>query len=108
MRHFLIAVLCLNLMGCTAETSRSWSQPFTAPQYGMSKESLIDALGKPQLIETYKKRDNTLVVFYLYMRPGGTAYAKFPVCLINDQVAGWGKTYYEDHITEDMTKIRTR
>ena len=38
---------------------------FCRPQYGMTKLQLLDLLGKPEVIEIYKKSDQTSLVLYL-------------------------------------------
>jgi len=105
MRKFIIIGLCLSLIGC-AETSSLNTKPFTDPQYGMTKAQMIALLGKPESIQIYKKTDETRVEFYIYARQYQSSQEKVPICLINNKIVGWGKTYYEDHIDQDDIRIK--
>lgn len=104
MRNLLIIGLCLSLIGC-ASTPKLVEKPFVEPQYGMTKPQMLDLLGKPDSIEIYKKTDLTRVEFYIYHRDQ-SSQEKVPVCLINEKIVGWGKSFYEDHVSTDDTRIR--
>jgi len=105
MRNFLIFGMLFCLIGC-APTSRQIIKPFVEPQYGMTKQQMIDLIGTPDSIEIYKKTDLTKVEFYIYHRDYQSSQLKVPVCLINNKVVGWGKSYYEDHVSPDDTRIK--
>jgi hypothetical protein len=105
MKNFLIMVLCLSLTGCASSTSQI-VKPYTEPQYGMTKMQMLDLLGKPDSIEIYKKSDLSRVEYYIYIRQYEPTLEKVPVCLINNKVAGWGKSYYEDHVSPDDIRIK--
>jgi hypothetical protein len=105
MRNFLIIGLCLSLLGCATSSERI-VKPFVEPQYGMTKLQMIDLLGKPDSIEIYKKSDQTRVEFYIYVRKYGSSQDKVPVCLIEQKIVGWGKTFYEDHVSTDDIRIK--
>ena len=105
MRNFLIIVLCLNLIGC-ATSAENQVKPFSEPQYGMTKDQMIHLLGKPDSIEIYKKSDNTRVEYYIYVKDYQSSQEKVPICLINNRIAGWGKAYYEDHVSQDDIRIK--
>ena len=105
MKVFLIIGLCLGLIGC-ANTSNLIEKPFTEPQYGMTKLQMIDLLGKPESVEIYKKSDDSRVEYYIYVRDYGPPEDNVPVCVINNKVVGWGKTYYEDHVSGDDIRIK--
>jgi hypothetical protein len=81
-------------------------KPFVEPQYGMTKLQMIDLLGTPDSIEVYKKSDQTRVEYYIYHREYGSTQEKVPVCLINNKIVGWGKTFYEDHVSTDDIRIK--
>jgi hypothetical protein len=103
MRGFLIIGLFLSLIGCAGPNKLV--KPFVEPQYGMTKLQMLDLLGKPDSIEIYKKSDETRVEYYIYHR-NPSSETKVPVCLINGKIVGWGKTYYEDHVSPDDTRIK--
>ena len=105
MRNFLIIGLCLGLIGC-AHGADQIKKPFSEPQYGMTKIQMFDLLGKPERIEIYKKTDLSRVEYYFYTRSAGSAQEDVPVCLINNRIAGWGRSYYEDHVSQDDIRIR--
>jgi hypothetical protein len=105
MRGFLIIGLCLNFVGC-ASGPKLVEKPFVTPQYGMTKPEMLDLLGKPDAIEIYKKTDLTRVEFYIYHRSYQSSQTKVPVCLIDNKIVGWGKSFYEDHISADDVRIK--
>ena len=105
MRKFLIIGLCLGLIGC-AHTSNKTVNPYAQPEYGMTKMQMLDLMGKPETIEIYKKSDLTRVEYYIYTRKYQSSQARIPVCLINNRVVGWGKTYYEDHVSQYDIRIK--
>ena len=104
MKIFLIIALCLGLMGCAG--SNSQINPFAEPQFGQTKQQLVEMLGKPDTVEIYQKPDKTRIEFYVYTRQYQTSQVKVPVCLINNRVVGWGKSFYEDHISMEDTRIK--
>ena len=91
-------------MGCAA--SNYVYKPYVDPQYGLTKKQMIDLMGRPESIEVYKKTDETRVEFYIYVRRFQSSQLKVPVCLIDNKIVGWGKSYYEDHISADDVRIR--
>jgi len=93
------------LIGC-AHLSPKPTKPFVEPQYGMTKRALIDQLGNPESIEIYQKADQTKVEFYNYISRYESEETKVPICLINNKVVGWGKAFYQDHVSSDDVKIR--
>ena len=97
--------LCIILTGCATSRPQAHS-PFTQPQFGMTKKQLVDMFGLPDAIEIYQKPDKTRIEFDTYTREYESSEVKVPVCLINNRVAGWGKTYYEDHVSNDDTRIK--
>ena len=105
LERFLIISLLLGITGC-ASTSSQIVKPFVEPQFGMTKKQMFDLLGKPEAVEIYKKSDQTRVEFYTYIKPYGSSEEKIPVCVINNKVAGWGKAFYEDHVSQDDIRIR--
>ncbi len=111
MKKLLIIGLCLSMIGCAH--AKVIVKPFAEPQYGMTKLQMIDLLGTPDSIEIYKKTDLTRVEFYMYHRSHGSSdmnisadQEKVPVCLINNRIVGWGKSYYEDHVSADDIRIK--
>jgi len=98
-------------MGC-AHTSHQIRKPFIHPQFGMPKRQMVDMFGEPQTIEIYQKQDNTRMEVYTYfgtyssLANGSMPRAKVPVCLMNNKVIGWGKTFYEDHVRQDDIRIK--
>jgi len=105
MKNFFTFVLCLGLIGCAASRSIV-IKPFVDPQYGMTKSQMIDLLGTPQSIEIYKKTNLTRVEFYIYVRRYQSFHDNVPVCLINNKIVGWGKSYYADHVSPDDIRIK--
>jgi len=105
LKGVLITVLSLSLIGC-ATSSINIVKPFVEPQYGMNKLQMVDLLGKPKRIEIYKKSDQTRIEFYVYVRKYESSQEEVPVCLIDNKVAGWGKTFYEDHVSTDDVRIK--
>jgi len=103
-KNLLVLCLCLNLIGCATGQVLE-VKPFTEPQYGMTKAQMLDLLGKPDSIEIYKKPDNTRVEYYIFIR-NNDSQEKVPICLINNRIAGWGKSYYEDHVSQDDQRIK--
>ena len=104
MKNFLMVALCLSLMSCAAP--KIIIKPFVEPQYGMTKSEMFDLLGKPEKIEVYRKSDLSKEEFYFYVRLYQSTKDEVPVCLINGKIVGWGQSYYEDHVTDDDTRIR--
>ncbi|MBF0504134.1 MAG: DUF3192 domain-containing protein [Candidatus Omnitrophica bacterium] len=104
-KNFLTIALCLTLLGC-ADTANQVKKPFSQPQLGMTKQQLIAALGKPEAVEIYQKSDKTRVEFDIYLRTYQSFSQKVPVCLIDNKVVGWGKTFYEDHVSMEDTRIK--
>ena len=105
MKRFLILSLCLSLIGC-AYTSNKIVKPFVEPQYGMTKPQMVELLGRPEAIEIYQKPDKTRIEFYIYVRKFENSQEKVPVCVMDNKVVGWGKTFYEDHISDDDIRIK--
>jgi hypothetical protein len=95
----------LTLIGC-ASSPEKMVKPFDEPQYGMSKQQLIGMFGKPDSVEIYQKPDKTRIEFDTYIRVFQTSEEKVPVCLMDNKVVGWGRTFYEDHFSTDYIKIR--
>ena len=87
-------------------TLRQIVKPFVDPQYGMTKMQMFDLLGKPDSIEIYQKSNQTLMEFDIYHRQYESSQEKVPVCLINNKIVGWGKTFYEDHVSSDDIRIK--
>jgi len=106
MKSFLIVGLLFSLIGCAHTTSLVIEKPFVGPQFGMTKMQLIDLEGRPEKIEIYKKTDLTHVEFYIYQRQSQSSLEKVPVCLVDNKVVGWGKTFYEDHVSQDDIRLR--
>lgn len=104
-KYFFTIALCLNLLGC-ASSSIDIVKPYVEPQFGMTKQQMLDLLGKPESIEIYKELDLTKKEFYFYVKRYQSSQLKVPVCLINNKVVGWGKSYYEDHVNSDDLKIK--
>jgi len=105
MKNLLIIGLCLGFIGC-AHGADQIAKPFSEPQYGMTKMQMIDLLGKPKRIEIYKKTDLSRVEFDFYVRASGLGQEDVPVCLIANKIVGWGRSYYEDHVSQDDVRIR--
>jgi hypothetical protein len=105
MKLFLIG-LCLTFAGCTAALQEKEVKPFDQLQYGMAKLQMTDLLGKPDSVEIYKKSDQTRMEFYIYIAQYGATQERVPVCLIDNKVVGWGKTYYQDHLSTDDIRIK--
>ena len=80
-------------------------KPWVEPEYGMTKQQMFDLLGRPDSYEIYKKTDQTRVEYYFYLSNGASP-EKIPVCVIDKKVVGWGKTYYEDHVSGDDVRIK--
>jgi len=97
--------LFLFFMGC-AHLPENQVKPFVEPQYGMTKVQMINLLGRPDSIEIYKKSDELRLEFYIYVRKYQFSKDKVPICLINNKIVGWGKTFYEDHVSQDDTRIK--
>ena len=72
----------------------------------MTKMQMIDLLGKPDSIEIYKKTDLTRDRILYLCQDYQSSQEKVPVCLIDNKVVGWGKTFYEDHISPDDIRIK--
>ncbi|MBF0512280.1 MAG: DUF3192 domain-containing protein [Candidatus Omnitrophica bacterium] len=105
MRYLLILCLFLSLSAC-AHLPPQKSEDFTSLHYGMTKMQLIDLLGGPDTLEVYKKSDETKVEFYIYAKTLKSSKEPMPVCLIDNKVVGWGKSYYEDHVNPTDVRIR--
>jgi len=105
MKKFLIIGLCLSIIGC-AMNAALVEKPFVEPQYGMHKKQMLELLGKPESTEIYKKSDYTRMEVYVYVRKYGSSQETVPVCLIDNKIVGWGKTFYEDHISMDDTRVK--
>ena len=104
MKKIFIIGLVLSLMGCVHAYDQE--QPFSQPQFGMTKQQLIEASGKPDTIEIYQKPDKTRIEFYIYTKQYESSQTKVPVCLIDNKVVGWGKSFYEDHVSQNDTRIK--
>ena len=105
MKNLMIIGICLSLIGC-APSAGQIVKPYVEPQYGMTKMQMLDLLGKPESIEVYKKSDLTIVEYYIYVRKYQSSETKVPICLINKKIVGWGKSYYEDHVSSDDIRIK--
>ena len=102
LKYFLIAGLCFDLAGCASPPEK----PFVEPQYGMTKQQLVELLGEPETREIYEKSDKTRIEFYIYNRIFQSSLEKVPVCLVDNKVVGWGRTFYEDHVSTDLIRIK--
>lgn len=105
MKRFLLIGLCLSLIGC-ADTSNLIRKPFAPPEYGETRQQLIEQLGKPDSIEIYQKFNQQRVEFYMYVKDYESPGEKVPVCLIDNKVVGWGKTYYADHVSTQDIRLK--
>ena len=105
MKKLLIIGLCLGLLGC-AHLSKKQVIPFEELKFGMTKLQMTDLMGEPDAIEIYKKSDQTRMEFYIYPRKYQSSQIKVPVCLVDNRVVGWGKSYYEDHVSQDDIRIK--
>jgi len=105
MKRFLIITLCLSLLGC-ASMSNKQQKPFVEPQLGQTRQQLMDMIGKPQTIEIYQRPDKTRIAFYIYVRKYQSSQEKVPVCLIDNKVVGWGRAFYEDHVSMEDIRIK--
>ncbi|MBF0570700.1 MAG: DUF3192 domain-containing protein [Candidatus Omnitrophica bacterium] len=104
-RNFLIIGLCFSLTGC-AHTSNKAVKPFVDPQYGMTRQQMVELFGRPDTIEIYRKSDQTKEEFYIYVKKYQSSQINVPVCLVDNKVIGWGKTFYEDHVSSDEIRIK--
>ena len=104
MKKFLIVSLCISIIGCASGPIKQTGS-VDVLQYGMPKGQMVNSIGKPDSIEIYKKSDDSRVEFYIYGRTPDSK-DKVPVCLIDNKVVGWGKTFYEDHLTPELTRIK--
>ncbi len=72
---------------------------------GMKKKQITDLMGEPPERELYQERNETLVEFLIY--PNFSSYEeKTPIGFIDNKLAGWGKTFYEDHISADVKRLK--
>jgi len=101
MRNLIVIVFCLAFAGCVT-TQKS----FGDPQYGMTRVELVKTLGRPRAVEVYRKTDLTELAFYFYVKKYQSSETTVPVCLIDNKVVGWGRSFYEDHVGGDVTRIR--
>ena len=67
---------------------------------------MYELIGKPDSVEVYKKSDETMVEFDMYHRQYQSSQEKVPVCLVNNKVVGWGKTFYADHVNPDDVRMK--
>lgn len=105
-RSLISCYLIIGLSLCLAGCAGNMVKPFVNPQYGMTKQQMLELIGTPGSIEIYKKTDESRVEFYIYSRKYGSSQTIVPVCLINNKVVGWGKSYYEDHVSQDDIRIK--
>lgn len=104
-KTFLVFFLFFGVLGC-AHMENNVEKIFVDPQYGMSKAQMLDLLGKPRAIEIFKKPNLTREEFYIYVRKHDSSEEKVPVCLIDNKIVGWGKTFYEDHVSLEDVRIK--
>jgi len=104
MKKFVIIALCLSLIGCSSLPHMI--KPYSDPQYGMTKKEMFEQLGRPESVEIYKKTNMSFVEFYIYDKKYGDSVEQVPIGVIDNKVVGWGKTFYEDHISQDDIRIK--
>ena len=104
MKNVISIGLCLGIIGCAH--APVIIKPYVDPQYGMTKFAMLDLLGTPEKIEVYKKTDLTRVEFYFYPKKYQASEVLVPICLIDNKIVGWGKSYYEDHVSSDDVRIK--
>jgi hypothetical protein len=102
-KYVLIIALCIGLTGCA---SPGQQRPYVEPQYGVTKRQLLDLVGPPASMEIFQKPDKSRIEFYNYVKYYQSSEETIPICLINNKVVGWGKAFYEDHITTDDIRIK--
>ena len=68
-------------------------------EVGMSKQEVIDVMGKPYNREAYTASDGSIREFLIYL----TKYTDSgpipdsdttPICFLNGKVTGWGRNFY--------------
>jgi len=74
-------------------------------QPGMSKQQVLAVLGPPRGREVYQKYNDVMVEYLIYDH--FQRYEdKTPICFINNKIVGWGKTFYQDHVSSDDKRLK--
>lgn len=103
MKKFLIVGFLIMLCGCASEPKVKLTHMKLV--LGMSPKTVINAMGLPPEREVYKQRNDTIVEFLIY--PNFTPLEeKTAIGFIDNKLAGWGKTFYEDHTSGDIKRIK--
>ena len=68
-------------------------------EVGMSKEEVINIMGKPYNREAYTTSDEKALDFLIYLTKytdGGSIPDNntTPICFLNGKVTGWGRNFY--------------
>ncbi len=101
MKNFLLAVLLVSFIGCATPKY----QTHMDLQPGMTKKQVIAVLGPPAEWEVYKKTNETMVEYLIYKN--FESYAKkTPICFIDNKLAGWGQSFYQDHLDPTDTRLK--
>ena len=104
MKRLLLIVLCLSLSACApAQIIKYQTHMDLFP--GLTKQRVLEDMGPPAIRELYRKKDTTLVEFYIYK--SFEPYENLtPICFINNKVVGWGNTFYQDHVSSDDLRLK--
>lgn len=95
--------LLLLLTGCAQTTAYYASTMSLRP--GMTKKEVVSVMGPAPQRELYQKHNMVLVEYLIY--PNFSRYEDVtPICFINNKVVGWGRTYYEDHVSDKDLRLK--
>ena len=102
LRWLLCGALLLPLSGGCARKPETRNQTIMNLQISMTRDQVLLVMGEPQAIETQGG-----IEFWLYRTNGDEdAQNSMPVGFMNGRVVGWGRTYYEAAVSENIAVDR--
>lgn len=104
MKKILIVLLCLGFVGCASSSVMPWGiekarNNLLKLEVGMSKQEVLDIMGKPYNSEAYSIPNGEMAEFWIYL----TKYTDSgsipdsdttPLCFVNGKLTGWGRNFY--------------
>lgn len=116
MKRLILAVCLCSFIGCVAGKTHKGAMQFYNDQLlllemGMSKEDVLDRMGKPQLNEAYESLKGKSVVIYYYYTHGTGSFGTddaveksecTPVVFENGRLVGWGDEFHKAKLEVDV------
>lgn len=108
MQNTLVGILLILLAGCATYEMSKNNDALLNLDMGMSKQQVVEVMGKPDLNEAYESLYGKSVVIYFYYTQrkwsdgNVTKDETTPVVFENGKLIGWGDEFYKNKMEVDV------